>query len=83
MNVLTFVGQATVRSKVMNGDTDRAATAAGTGTRRVATRDYVRSELRSLLNELEERQREEGTTSGEPDQVSGAGSGDEGHADRR
>lgn len=27
VNVLTFVGQATVRSKVMNGDTDRAATA--------------------------------------------------------
>jgi uncharacterized membrane protein len=49
----------------------------------VATRDYVRSELRSLLHELEERRREEETTSGEPDQVSGAGSGDEGHADRR
>jgi hypothetical protein len=49
----------------------------------VATRDYVRSELRSLLNELEGRQREEGTTSGGPDRISGAGSGDEGHADRR
>ena len=49
----------------------------------VATRDYVRSELRSLLNELEERHREEGTASGEPDHVPGAGSGDEGHADRR
>ena len=26
----------------------------------VATRDYVRSELRALLNELEEQRREEG-----------------------
>jgi len=49
----------------------------------VATRDYVRSELRSLLNELGERRREEGDASDERDQVSGAGSGDEGHADRR
>jgi len=47
----------------------------------VATRDYVRSELRSLLNELEERRREE-ESSGERDPGAAAGSGDEGHADR-
>ena len=41
----------------------------------VATRDYVRSELRSLLNELEERRREEDGA----EQMAG----DEGHADRR
>ncbi|HEU4515537.1 MAG TPA: DUF1003 domain-containing protein [Nocardioidaceae bacterium] len=47
----------------------------------VATRDYVRSELRSLLNELEERRREEDehTESAE----AGHHRGDEGHADRR
>ncbi len=45
----------------------------------VATRDYVRSELRSLLNELEERRREEGEGTEEP----GGPAGDEGHADRR
>ncbi len=41
----------------------------------VATRDYVRSELRALLSELEERQRDE--------DESAAGSGDEPHPDRR
>ncbi len=45
----------------------------------VATRDYVRSELRSLLNELEERRRDEEGESAEP----GPASSDEGHADRR
>jgi uncharacterized membrane protein len=45
----------------------------------VATRDYVRSELRSLLNELEERRREE---EGDVREQS-APTGDEGHADRR
>jgi uncharacterized membrane protein len=44
----------------------------------VATRDYVRSELRSLLNELEERRREEEAE----EQEQGAGS-DESHPDRR
>jgi uncharacterized membrane protein len=48
----------------------------------VATRDYVRSELRSLLNELEERRQEDEE---EPDASaeSAAAGGDEGHADRR
>ena len=45
----------------------------------VATRDYVRSELRSLLNELEERRREEEGESAEPEPAAS----DEGHADRR
>ena len=45
----------------------------------VATRDYVRSELRSLLNELEERRREEEGRGEGPGPVAG----DEGHADRR
>jgi hypothetical protein len=48
----------------------------------VATRDYVRSELRSLLNELEERRREE-EEAGAPDAAPGSGGSDEGHADRR
>jgi uncharacterized membrane protein len=48
----------------------------------VATRDYVRSELRSLLNELEERRREEEEAADEGS-PSAAGSGDEDHADRR
>jgi uncharacterized membrane protein len=49
----------------------------------VATRDYVRSELRSLLNELEERRREE-EEAGAPDAAApGSGGSDEGHADRR
>jgi uncharacterized membrane protein len=43
----------------------------------VATRDYVRSELRSLLNELEERRRGESEGDG-----AAAPAGDEGHADR-
>jgi uncharacterized membrane protein len=42
----------------------------------VATRDYVRSELRSLLSELEERWRED--DEGGP----GPAAGDEGHPDR-
>ncbi|HSE08313.1 MAG TPA: DUF1003 domain-containing protein [Nocardioidaceae bacterium] len=46
----------------------------------VATRDYVRSELRSLLNDLEELRREE--EAAEQGQAS-AGSGDTDHADRR
>ncbi len=45
----------------------------------VATRDYVRSELRSLLNELEERRREDEGEAAEPESAAG----DEGHADRR
>ena len=44
----------------------------------VATRDYVRSELRSLLNELEERRRED-----EEDGDHESPAGDEGHAERR
>ena len=48
----------------------------------VATRDYVRSELRSLLNELEERRREE-EEAGAPGAAPASGGGDEGHADRR
>lgn len=44
----------------------------------VATRDYVRSELRSLLNDLEERLREEEAEEREHDPGSG-----EGHPDRR
>jgi uncharacterized membrane protein len=49
----------------------------------VATRDYVRSELRALLNELEERRREDedGGRDGEPARA--RASGDEDHADRR
>ena len=43
----------------------------------VATRDYVRSELRSLLNELEERRREE-----EAEEQEQGGRSDEGHPDR-
>ena len=39
----------------------------------VATRDYVRSELRALLSELDERARSENTSPG----------GDEGHPDQR
>jgi uncharacterized membrane protein len=42
----------------------------------VATRDYVRSELRALLNELEERRREDGEDPRDP-------SGEQDHADRR
>ena len=45
----------------------------------VATRDYVRSELRSLLNELEERRREDEGEGAEHESAAG----DEGHADRR
>ncbi|GAB2730492.1 DUF1003 domain-containing protein [Nocardioides pakistanensis] len=45
----------------------------------VATRDYVRSELRSLLNELEERRREEESEGEAP---SAGPVGDEGNADR-
>ena len=41
----------------------------------VATRDYVRSELRALLSELDERQHDE--------VAEGEAAGDEGHADRR
>jgi uncharacterized membrane protein len=48
----------------------------------VATRDYVRSELRSLLNELEERRREE-EEAGAPGAAPTSGGSDEGHADRR
>ena len=48
----------------------------------VATRDYVRSELRSLLNELEERRREE-EEAGTPGAAPASGGSDEGHADRR
>jgi uncharacterized membrane protein len=48
----------------------------------VATRDYVRSELRSLLSELEERRREDEDADGEPTDPAPSG-GDEGHADRR
>ena len=44
----------------------------------VATRDYVRSELRALLNELEERRREEEDEGRE----SSASSSDDGHVDR-
>ena len=47
----------------------------------VATRDYVRSELRSLLNELEERRREEEEQQADASEVRHR-SGDEGHADR-
>lgn len=50
----------------------------------VATRDYVRSELRSLLNELEDRGQlppEESPEPGAGDDA-GAGAGDEGHPDR-
>ena len=46
----------------------------------VATRDYVRSELRSLLNDLEELRRDE--EAAEPGQPP-AGSGDTDHVDRR
>ncbi len=49
----------------------------------VATRDYVRSELRSLLNELEERRRGEGHPEGAEGTEAGHRRGDEGHADRR
>lgn len=60
----------------------------------VATRDYVRSELRSLLNELEDRRREgqeqhtDGTATGTgagtaAGTSTGTTTGDEGHADRR
>lgn len=45
----------------------------------VATRDYVRSELRSLLSELEERRREDETAPGTAAQEP---AGDEGNADR-
>jgi uncharacterized membrane protein len=44
----------------------------------VATRDYVRSELRALLAELEERQREEDEAGSETARSTGAG--DAGHA---
>jgi uncharacterized membrane protein len=44
----------------------------------VATRDYVRSELRSLLNELEDRWRED-----EEDEEPGRPAGYDGSADRR
>ena len=44
----------------------------------VATRDYVRSELRALLNELEERRREE-----DEERSLDTAASDEGHADRR
>jgi len=46
----------------------------------VATRDYVRSELRSLLNELEERRREEELSHPEPETTA---AGEDGHPDRR
>ena len=45
----------------------------------VATRDYVRPELRSLLNELEGRRREDEGEGAEHESAAG----DEGHADRR
>jgi len=44
----------------------------------VATRDYVRSELRQLMHELEERLQED-----EPQPEHGHAAGDESHADRR
>ena len=49
----------------------------------VATRDYVRSELRALLNELEERRREEEGDARDGEGSTTRSSGDEGHADRR
>jgi uncharacterized membrane protein len=49
----------------------------------VATRDYVRSELRALLNELEERRREEEGDSHEDEGATTRSTGDEDHADRR
>ncbi len=49
----------------------------------VATRDYVRSELRSLLNDLEERRQEEqADESGTSEHAAGASGGDEDHPDR-
>jgi uncharacterized membrane protein len=48
----------------------------------VATRDYVRSELRSLLNDLEERRHEEEEQQPADPVEPAASPGDEGHADR-